>query len=139
MKRINKTECFILDFPKIKDPRGNLTFLQNPDQIPFEIKRVFWIYDVPGGEKRGGHAYKSQCELIVALSGSFDVIITDNNGDETKYSLNRSYYGLFIPANNWRHIENLSTNALSLHLSSSEYNENDYIYNFDEFINMEKS
>jgi hypothetical protein len=139
MKRINKTECFILDFPKIKDPRGNLTFLQNPDQIPFEIKRVFWIYDVPGGEKRGGHAYKSQCELIVALSGSFDVIITDNNGDETKHSLNRSYYGLFIPANTWRHIENLSTNALSLHLSSSEYNENDYIYNFDEFINMEKS
>jgi dTDP-4-dehydrorhamnose 3,5-epimerase-like enzyme len=138
MKINNLEDSAILDFPKIKDPRGNLTFLQNLDQVPFEIKRVFWIYDVPGGEKRGGHAYKSQCELIVALSGSFDVVVYD--GKETKkYHLNRSYHGLFIPANTWRHIENFSTNAVSLHLSSSEYNANDYIYNIDEFIKMEKS
>lgn len=117
----------IIELPKIDDPRGNLTFLQHPDQIPFKIKRVFWIYDVPGGEKRGGHAYKSQCEIIVALSGSFDVVVFD--GKETKkYHLNRSYTGLYIPAKVWRHMENFSTNALSLHLSDSVYNADDYLW-----------
>lgn len=117
----------IIELPKIVDPRGNLTFLQHPDQIPFKIKRVFWIYDVPGGEKRGGHAYKSQCEIIVALSGSFDVVVFD--GKETKkYHLNRSYTGLYIPAKVWRHMENFSTNALSLHLSDSVYNADDYLW-----------
>ncbi|MEY2800300.1 MAG: TDP-4-oxo-6-deoxy-alpha-D-glucose-3,4-oxoisomerase, partial [Bacteroidota bacterium] len=86
----------LIDFPKIQDPRGNLTFLQYPSQIPFEIKRVFWIYDVPGGETRGGHAYKLQMEVIIALSGSFDVIITNKDGSEKKISLNRSYYGLYL-------------------------------------------
>lgn len=121
----------LLNFPKVLDPRGNLTFLQQPDQLPFEIKRVFWTFDVPGGERRGGHAYKVQDEVIIALSGSFDVIITDELGLETKYSLNRSYYGLYIPANNWRHMENFSTNAVGLHLSSLPYSKEDYIYNFD--------
>ncbi|MDO8999297.1 MAG: FdtA/QdtA family cupin domain-containing protein [Bacteroidota bacterium] len=125
----------ILDFPKILDPRGNLTFLQNPTHIPFEIKRVFWLYDVPGGELRGGHAYKKQDEVIIALSGSFDVIITQPDGTKEKFSLNRSYYGLFVPALTWRHIENFSTNSVGFHLSSLEYNDDDYIRNFETFKN----
>lgn len=122
-----------IDFPKIIDSRGNLTFLQNSSQIPFEIKRAFWTYDVPGGETRGGHAYYTQDEIIIALSGSFDVVITNCDGTKSKYSLNRSYFGLYIPAMNWRHIENFSTNSLSLHLSSSIYDEKDYIRDFNIF------
>ncbi len=125
----------IINFPKIMDPRGNLTFLQNPNQIPFKIKRVFWTYDVPGGEKRGGHAYKNQEEVIIALSGSFDIVITHSNGLEEKINLNRSYFGLYVPANTWRHMENFSTNALSLHICNSEYDESDYIRNFEFFSN----
>jgi hypothetical protein len=124
----------IIEFPKISDPRGNLTFLQSPNQVPFKIKRVFWTYDVPGGEIRGGHAYKNQYEVIVALSGSFDIVLTEKNGSKIKYSLNRSYYGLFLPPMCWRHIENFSTNALGLHLSSSNFNEEDYVRDFEEFI-----
>ncbi len=125
----------ILDFPKILDPRGNLTFVQNPTHIPFEIKRVFWLYDVPGGETRGGHAYKEQDEVIIALSGSFDVVITQPDGSTRKFSLNRSYYGLYVPALTWRHIENFSTNSVGFHLSSLEYNANDYIRDFEIFKN----
>lgn len=124
----------IIEFPKVQDPRGNLTFIQNFDQIPFEIRRVFWTYDVPGGETRGGHAYKTQEEVIIALSGSFDVVVKDQNGKEVKYQLNRSYYGLYLPARTWRHMENFSTNSFGLHLSSSEYNEDDYIRDFHEMI-----
>jgi hypothetical protein len=123
----------IIHFPKIQDPRGNLTFLQNPSQIPFEIKRVFWTYDVPGGEIRGGHAYYEQQEVIIALSGSFDVIITNIDGSIEKFSLNRSYYGLFLPAKTWRHIENFSTNSLALHVSSESFSVDDYIRGFDNF------
>lgn len=127
--------CRIIQFPKIFDPRGNLTFLQNSDQVPFEIQRVFWTYDVPGGETRGGHAYYNQEEIIIALSGSFDVVITEKDGKEIKYSLNRSYYGLYIPAQTWRHMENFSTNSLGLHLSSSMFEESDYIRDFEIFKN----
>lgn len=123
----------IINFPKIHDPRGNLTFLQYPSQIPFEIKRTFWTYDVPGGEVRGGHAYKKQEEIIIALSGSFDVILTNSDGSVEKYSLNRSYYGLYLPAKTWRHIENFSTNSLALHISSDSFSIEDYIRDFDEF------
>ncbi|MCR4030908.1 MULTISPECIES: sugar 3,4-ketoisomerase [Flavobacterium] len=123
----------IINFPKIQDPRGNLTFLQCPDQIPFEVKRVFWTYDVPGGEIRGGHAYSLQHEIIIALSGSFDVIITNIDGTLQKFSLNRSYYGLYLPAKTWRHIENFSTNSLALHISSEKFSNEDYIRDFDEF------
>lgn len=123
----------ILSFPKLLDPRGNLTFLQHPDQIPFEIERVFWLYDVPGGELRGGHAYRTQNEVIIALSGSFDVVVTHPGGHSTKYSLNRSYYGLYLPALTWRHIENFSTNAVGLHLCSQAYDPADYIRDFDSF------
>lgn len=124
----------IINFPKISDPRGNLTFLQYPDQIPFEIKRVFWTYDVPGGEIRGGHSYKKQEEIIIALSGSFDVVILDKNGKRNVINLNRSYFGLYIPSNTWRHMENFSTNSLGLHLSNSIYDVEDYITNYEEHL-----
>lgn len=126
---MNKVE--LLSLPKFLDPRGNLTFLQDNEHIPFKIKRVFWTYDVPGGETRGGHAYKEQHEVIIALSGSFDVII-ELNGESKVYHLNRSYNALYIPPRTWRHMQNFSTNALSLHLSSHKYKPEDYIYSKDE-------
>jgi len=123
----------IIDFPKIQDPRGNLTFMQYSSQIPFEIQRTFWTYDVPGGEIRGGHAYYEQQEIVIALSGSFDVIITNEDNSIEKFSLNRSYYGLYLPAKTWRHIENFSTNALALHISSKAFFNEDYIRDFEDF------
>ena len=123
----------LIDLPKILDPRGNLTFMENPRNIPFIIERVFWTYDVPGGEKRGCHAYKLQQEIIIALSGSFDVIITNTDGEEQKFQLNRSYYGLYLPPLTWRRMENFSTNSLSLHLSSLQFDETDYFRDFDQF------
>jgi glyoxylate utilization-related uncharacterized protein len=122
----------IIEFPKILDVRGNLTFFQNTDQVPFKIERVFWTYDVPGGEIRGGHAYKEQEEIIIALSGSFDIIIAGKDNTQRKFSLNRSYYGLYVPPFTWRHMENFSTNSLSLHISSRKYSQEDYIREFDE-------
>lgn len=122
----------IIDLPKILDPRGNLSFFENSNQIPFDIKRTYWIYDVPGGEIRGGHAFKESHEFIVALSGSFDVILHDGK-EEFKYSLNRSYKGLLVPNLIWRRLENFSTNSLALIVSNIGYNEKDYIRNFDEF------
>ena len=123
----------MLNFPKILDKRGNLTFIEETSHIPFEIQRVFWTYDVPGGEVRGGHAYKTQEEIIIAISGSFDVIITEPDKTIIKFSLNRSYNGLYLPPKTWRHIENYSTNALSLHLSSHQYTPKDYIRDFDDY------
>ena len=122
----------LIDLPKIKDPRGNLSFFENSNQIPFDIKRSYWIYDVPGGEKRGGHAFKKSKEFIVALSGSFDVVLHDGE-KEVKFSLNRSYFGLYVPNLLWRRIDNFSTNSLSLIVSNIDYNEKDYIRDFDEF------
>lgn len=121
----------IIQLPKIQDARGNLSFLQNSEQFPFEMKRVFWIYDVPGGEKRGGHAFKIQQEVIIVLSGSIDIVVVDPKGIEMKFCLNRSYSGLYIPPMHWRHLENFSTNSVSVHLSDSEFNEADYIRNFE--------
>jgi hypothetical protein len=111
----------IIQLPKILDARGNLTFIEGGRHLPFEIKRVFWTYDVPGGEIRGGHAYHQQHEVIVALSGSFDVVVTSPDGTSNRFSLNRSYTGLYLPPKTWRHMENFSTNALGLHLSSHEF------------------
>jgi len=122
----------IINLPKITDPRGNLSFLESPSQLPFEIKRTYWIYDVPGGEIRGSHAFKEQQEFIIALSGSFDIVLHDGF-KEIKYSLNRSYYGLFIPKRYWRRLENFSTNALALIVSDKNFDENDYVRNFDEY------
>jgi dTDP-4-dehydrorhamnose 3,5-epimerase-like enzyme len=124
----------IIQLPKITDVRGNLSFLQNEDQIPFNVKRVFWIYDVPGGETRGGHAYKTQQELIIVISGSIDIVVVDSDGKETKFCLNRSYSGLYIPPMHWRHLENFSTNSVSVHLSSADFSEADYIRNYNEFM-----
>ena len=123
----------IINLPKIQDPRGNLTFFQYPSQIPFEIKTTFWTYDVPGGEIRGGHAYHQQEEVIIALSGSFDVVIKNSDHSLQKISLNRSYYGLYLPPKTWRHIENFSTNALALHVSSKIFSTEDYIRDFEDF------
>lgn len=122
----------LIELPKIADPRGNLTFLQNPEHVPFSIKRVFWTYDVPGGFIRGGHAYKTNHELIIALSGSFDVVLLGNDGSTKSINLTRSYQGLLVPANQWRRLENFSTNSVSLHLSSGVYNEQDYIREISE-------
>ncbi|SDW70202.1 sugar 3,4-ketoisomerase [Flavobacterium degerlachei] len=125
----------IIDLPKIKDSRGNLSFLEHPSQLPFKIERTYWIYDVPGGEMRGSHAFKEQQEFIVALSGSFDVVLHDGVA-ETSFSLNRSYYGLLIPKGYWRTLKNFSTNSLALIISDKQYNEKDYIRDFEEFKRM---
>jgi dTDP-4-dehydrorhamnose 3,5-epimerase-like enzyme len=124
-----------INLPKIEDPRGNLSFIEEEKHIPFKIERTYWIYDVPGGQVRGGHAFKEQQELIVALSGSFDVVIDDGVNKQT-YSLNRSYYGLYIPAELWREMQNFSTNSLAMVLSSTLYSENDYILEYNEFLNF---
>jgi len=123
----------IIDLPKFEDPRGNLSFIEENKHIPFKIERTYWIYDVPGGQVRGGHAFKEQQEFIVALSGSFDVVVKDGK-NETRYSLNRSYYGLYIEAGLWRQMENFSTNSLALVLSSTHYKAGDYIHDFEEYI-----
>jgi hypothetical protein len=125
-------EPAIIQLPKILDKRGNLSFLESSNHIPFEIKRVFWIYDVPGGEVRGGHAYRESQEFIIALSGSFDVVLNDGI-KEQRFPLNRSYYGLYVPSMIWRHMENFSTNSLALALSSTMYNTEDYIRDFEQF------
>jgi dTDP-4-dehydrorhamnose 3,5-epimerase-like enzyme len=122
----------IIELPKIIDPRGNLSFFENSNQIPFEIARTYWIYDVPGGETRGSHAFKEQQEFIIALSGSFDVVLHDGE-NEKKFSLNRSYNGLYIPKMYWRKLENFSTNSLALIVSDKKYNAEDYIRDFQEF------
>ncbi|WP_435529312.1 sugar 3,4-ketoisomerase [Moheibacter stercoris] len=128
----------IIELPKILDKRGNLSFFEYPQQLPFQIARTYWIYDVPGGEVRGSHAFKNQDEFIVALSGSFDVVLHDGE-NEIKYSLNRSYYGLYIPKMFWRRVENFSTNSLALVVSSTLYDVNDYIRNFEEFKRMKNA
>lgn len=126
-------EIRIIHLPKIEDERGNLSFIEEKNHIPFKIKRSYWIYDVPGGECRGSHAFKETEEFIVALSGSFDIILHDGY-EERKFSLNRSYYGLFIPRMTWRTIENFSTNSLALILASAPYNDGDYIRDFNQFL-----
>jgi hypothetical protein len=128
----------IIQLPKYVDPRGNLSFIEEERHIPFRINRTYWIYDVPGGQVRGGHAFRSQQEFIVALSGSFEVEIHDGQAS-TVFPLNRSYYGLFIPAGLWRQMQNFSTNSLALVLSSTHFDESDYIRNFDDFLEFRKS
>lgn len=125
----------IIQLPKFLDARGNLSFVEEFKHIPFKIERTYWIYDVPGGESRGGHAYKENQEFIVALSGSFDVILDDGYKRKT-YSLNRSYYGLYVPKGIWREMDNFSTNSLALVLSSTPYNPEDYIYDYQQFKSL---
>lgn len=123
----------IINLPKILDDRGNLSFIEEFKNIPFKIERTYWIYDVPGGQVRGGHAFKEQQELIIALSGSFDVVV-DNGKEKKTFSLNRSYYGLYIPNSLWREMVNFSTNSLALVVSSTQFSEHDYIRNYDDFL-----
>jgi hypothetical protein len=125
----------LIKLPKILDTRGNLTFIESNVHIPFKIKRTYWIYDVPGGEIRGSHAFKKSQELIIALSGSFDIVLNDGK-QESKYTLNRSYEGLYVPNLIWKSMENFSTNSLALVVSNIAYDEADYIRNFDEFKQM---
>lgn len=128
----------IIQLPKILDPRGNLSFIEYGNHIPFEIKRCYWIYDIPGGELRDGHAFRTQAEFIIALSGSFDVILYEN-GREIRYSMNRSYYGLYVGEMVWRKLENFSTNSFGLFLSSGKYCENEYIRDFNLFKKLSRT
>lgn len=127
----------IIQLPKFLDARGNLSFVEQENHIPFIIRRTYWLYDVPGGECRGGHAYRENQEFIIALSGSFDVILDDGLEKKT-YTLNRSYYGLYVPKGLWREINNFSTNSLALILSSTDYDANDYVRDYDVFIKLKK-
>ena len=132
----NVSKINLISLPKIEDQRGNLSVIEN-DTIPFEIKRVYYLYDVPSGSERGGHAHKNLQQFLVALSGSFDVVLNDGE-KEFKFQLNRSYYGLYIPKMFWRSLENFSTNSLALIVSDQFYNEEDYIRDFDEFLVSKK-
>lgn len=128
----------IIELPKFLDARGNLSFAEQNNHIPFEIKRTYWIYDVPGGENRGGHAYRDTEEFIIAISGGFDVIVDDGKERKT-FTLNRSYYGLYIPKGVWREITNFSTNSLALEFASTVYNPNDYIRDYNEYIKLKNN
>lgn len=138
MKEFILSDAKIIELPKITDPRGNLSVIEEFKDIPFKIERTYWIYDVPGGEFRGSHAYKENQEFIVALSGSFDVILDDGNEKKT-FSLNRSYYGLYVPKGLWREMDNFSTNSLALVLSSTKFDKDDYIRDYNEFLKFRKS
>lgn len=123
----------LINLPRIEDPRGNLSFIEEEKHTAFKIERAYWIYDVPGGQVRGGHAFKKQEELIIAISGSFDVMVDDGLSRKT-FSLNRSYYGLYLPSGLWRQMENFSTNSLALVLTSTIYSEDDYIREYPVFL-----
>jgi hypothetical protein len=128
--------CRLVELPKIPDPRGNLSFVEGHRHLPFSIKRCYWIYDVPGGEVRGGHAYETLEEFFIALSGSFDVVVDDGSSAPVHIHLNRSYFGLHVPHMIWRHLENFSTNAVCLILASQHYNEADYVRVYDDFLEL---
>ena len=123
----------IIELPKFLDVRGNLSFVEQFDQVPFEIRRVYWLYDVPGGVSRGGHAEINNEELVIAMSGSFDIVLNDGVRTRT-FTLNRSYYGLYIPKGLWRTMENFSTNSLALEFGSEHYSVDDYIREYDDFL-----
>jgi hypothetical protein len=129
--------CRIIDLPRIADPRGNLTFVEGSSHIPFDIQRVFYLYDVPGGEARGGHAHRELQQLIIATAGSFDVVV-DNGARTARYLLNRSYYGLYVPAMHWTHLENFSSGSVSLVLASLPYEEADYYRDYDGYLSARR-
>ncbi len=124
-----------IELPRFLDRRGNLSVIEQMKQIPFEIERTYWIYDVPGGEMRGGHAYKSNREFIVALSGGFDVVL-DDGVERRTFPLNRSYYGLYVPNGIWREMNNFSTNSVALVLASEPYSPQDYIFDYEQYKTM---
>ena len=127
----------IIELPKFLDARGNLSFAEQNNHIPFEIKRTYWIYDVPGGEDRGGHAFKENQEVVIALSGAFDVVV-DDGVSKKSFTLNRSCYGLYVPAGLWRTMENFSTNSFALEFGSMHYDAGDYVRDYDEFLKLKK-
>lgn len=127
------SDCKIIDLPKVTDQRGNLTFIEGGNHIPFSIKRIYYLYDVPGGESRGGHAHKKLEQLIIAANGSFDVILDDGIERKT-YSLNRSYFGLYLAPMTWRELENFSSGSICLVLASENFDEDDYIRKYEDFI-----
>lgn len=126
-------DCRIIDLPKITDPRGNLSFIEGGNHIPFDIKRVYYLYDVPGGAERGGHAHKALNQLIIAMSGSFDVVLDDGNGKK-RFHLNRSYYGLYVCPMIWRELDNFSSGSVCMVLASNFYDEEDYYRSYPEFL-----
>lgn len=126
-------DCSVVDLPRIEDARGNLTFVEGAKHVPFEIRRAYWIYDVPGGAVRGGHAYATLCEFMIALSGSFDVLVDDGRLRRS-FTLNRSYRGLYVPQMMWRQLGNFSTNAVCLILASAPFDEGDYVRDYDDFL-----
>jgi hypothetical protein len=130
---VSLSECRIIDLPKISDPRGNLTFIEGGRHVPFEIKRVYYLYDVPGGAERGGHAHKNLHQLIIALSGSFDVILDDGT-QKKRFHLNRSYYGMYVRPMIWRELDNFSSASVCMVLASNLYDEADYYRDYDEFV-----
>lgn len=130
---MNIDRCQILDLPKIHDPRGNLTFIESNNQIPFAIERVYYLYDVPGGSERGGHAHKELHQLIIAMSGSFDVVLDDGK-DKKRVHLNRSYVGLYVCPMIWRELDNFSSGAVCMVLASNRYSEDDYYREYAEFM-----
>jgi len=136
MSRIDK--CKIIDLPKIHDPRGNLTFIEGTKHIPFDIKRVYFLYDVPGGAERGGHAHKDLHQIIIAIAGSFDVVINDGS-DTQRFHLNRSYFGLYVCPMIWRELDNFSSGSVCLVLASDYFSEADYIRDFTQFDSIKKS
>lgn len=129
------TNCKIIELPKISDPRGNLSFIEGGRHIPFEIKRVYYLYDVPGGSDRGSHAHKNLHQFIVAMSGSFDVVLDDGH-EKKRFHLNRSHYGLYVCPMMWRDLDNFSSGAVCMVLASEHYSEADYIRNYDEFVSL---
>ncbi len=135
---MEKSKARIIELPRYLDTRGNLSVIEEKKEIPFKIERIYWIYDVPGGEARGGHAYKENQEFIVALSGSFDVILDDGKEKKT-YTLNRSYYGLYVPKGIWREMDNFSTNSLAMILSSTDYDSDDYVRDYDEYLKLKRN
>lgn len=128
----------IIHLPRFLDTRGNLSFVEQLNHIPFSIMRTYWIYDVPGGEKRGGHAFKETDEFIIALSGSFDVLVDDGHAIHS-FNMNRSYYGLYIPKGLWREMVHFSTNSVALEFASTIYNPHDYIRDYNEYLAMKKN
>lgn len=127
--------CKIIDLPKITDPRGNLTFIEGYNHVPFDIQRVYYLYDVPGGAERGGHAHKALHQLIIAMSGSFDVILDDGK-DKKRIHLNRSYHGLYVCPMMWRELDNFSSGSVLMVLASNKYDEDDYYRNYAEFMQV---
>lgn len=129
---MNINDVRLIELPKFMDPRGNLSFVEQNNHIPFVIQRTYWIYDVPGGENRGGHAFKLTNEFIIAISGGFDVIVDDGR-EKKKFTLNRSYYGLYIPKGLWRQIENFSTNSMALEFADTKFDKSDYLRDYEQF------